>query len=575
MPRSISCEVVTLGRLISTTDSFHIPPFQRNYAWGEKQYSAFWDDLARTFDDKGDEIFIGASVFKPAPSANGARQLVVIDGQQRLTTAAVLLSALRHHLRARHLDVLASRIEDEFLRGVDPETGKPGARFNLNAANKDTFDDHIYKLSEISVVHEQKKGKRSSNTNALLLSCFMFMHKKIGLARRLYGYTLEELGEKVLRSLNDRVTLIHISVADDLNAYLLFETLNERGLELSQFDILKNYVLTLARPNIARALAAWVTIENNLRSTSVAAFLRQHWASRGKIIEEKHLFEELKRAITDTREAMLYLESIERSSLHYAALHDPHHLYWRKRPTHTQAAVISAVNAFRSLGASQPFVTLLAALDVLDDAPEMAEDFAELISMLVSFTVRYTTICGLPPSRLALNYSKAAAFIRREQAFNAATIFEKFLAPLYPGDDAFFAAFRNKETQDNAICRYLIGKINDAISPAGAEQAPAHDLTSVDHILPQNPSVAWLDVKRQFRDGFRGYIYRLGNMTLMAPGENQKIGNAGFEEKRAAYVQDALEITRRVAEAEKWTPKEIDQRQKWMATVAVQVWRCP
>ena len=63
MPRSISCEVVTLGRLISTTDCFLVPPFQRNYAWGEKQYSAFWDDLARTFDDAGAEIFIGASVF--------------------------------------------------------------------------------------------------------------------------------------------------------------------------------------------------------------------------------------------------------------------------------------------------------------------------------------------------------------------------------------------------------------------------------------------------------------------------------------------------------------------------------
>ncbi len=575
MSRSISCEVVTLGRLISTTDSFLIPPFQRNYAWGEKQYSAFWGDLAGTFDDKGDEIFIGASVFKPSPSANGGRQLVVIDGQQRLTTAAVLLSALRHHLRARNVDKLAARIEDEFLRGVDPGTGQPGARFNLNAANKNTFDDHIYKLSEISVVHEQKKGKRSSNTNALLLSCFMFMHKKIGLAKRLYGYSIEELGERILRSLNDRVTLIHISVADDLNAYLLFETLNERGLELSQFDILKNYLLTLARPNTTHALAAWVTVENNLRSASVSAFFRQHWASCGKIIEEKHLFEELKRAITDNRDAMLYLENLERSSLHYAALHDPHHLHWRKLPAHAQPEVTRAVLAFRSLGASQPFVTLLAALDILDAAPEKAEEFAALISLLVSFTVRYTTICGLPPSRLALNYAKAAASIRREQDFQAATVFEKFLAPLYPGDDAFFAAFRNKESQDNAICRYLIGKINDAISPHGAEQSPAHDLTSIDHILPQNPSIAWLDVKRQFRDGFRSYIYRLGNMTLMAPGENQKIGNAGFGDKRAVYAQDALEITRRVAEAQKWTPKEIDQRQKWMATAAGQIWRCP
>ncbi|MBC8049838.1 MAG: DUF262 domain-containing protein [Chitinophagales bacterium] len=575
MPRSISCEVVTLGRLISTTDSFLVPPFQRNYAWGEKQYSAFWDDLARTFDDAGNEIFIGASVFRPSSSASGARQLTVIDGQQRLTTAAILLSALRHHLRARNLHELAARIEDEFLRGVDPGTGQPGARFNLNVANKNTFDDHIYKLSEIRVVHEQKKGKRSSNTNALLLSCFMFMHKKIGLARRLYGCTLEELAAKVLRSLNDRVTLIHISVADDLNAFALFETLNERGLELSQFDIMKNYLLTLARPNAARALATWVTVENNLRSASVSAFLRQHWVSRGKIIEEKHLFEELKRAVTDGRDAMLYLESLERSSAHYAALHDPEYAYWRKLPDQAQRDVLGSVRAFRSLGATQPLVMLLAALETLDAAPEKAAEFAQLMRLLVSFTVRYTTICSLPPSRLAANYAKAAAFIRREQDLQPEAIFVKFLAPLYPDDETFVAAFRNKQSQDNAICRYLIASINDSMSIASREPSLAPELTSIDHILPQNPSVVWLQVRRQFRDGFRGYIYRLGNMTLMAPGENQKIGNAGFDEKRTVYSQDALEITRLVAKSEKWTPKEIDQRQKWMAAAAVQIWRCP
>jgi hypothetical protein len=561
---------VTLGRLIRTTQSFIIPPFQRNYAWGEKQYSAFWQDLAQTFQDGS--IFLGASVFKPTKLSSALRQLTVIDGQQRLTTAAILLSALRHHLRAKNLNDAADEIETRYLRGVDPFTGLACARFSLNAANKPTFDDHIYKISEMRAVHEQRKGKRAYNTNALLLGCFMFMHKRIALAQRLYGCDLEQLAAKITRSIEERATLIHISVSDDANAYLLFETLNERGLELSQFDILKNYILTLARPQSARAISAWVAVENNLRGDSVPAFIRQHWLSRGKTIEEKHLFSEVKREITGAREAHDYLASLERASAHYAALLDSGHAHWQGYSPGEQAAITASVRALRSLGATQPFVMLLAAMEISETDAATREAATGLFRLAVSFTVRYSTICGFAPSRSAISYVRAAGHIRRNRDLAAQVIFEKFFAALYPSDEVFATAFRNKRSQDSAICRYLLAEINGATSGAVTANAEA---ASLDHILPRNPSIAWRGARRHFRDGFDRSIYRLGNMTLLAAGENQKAGNAAFSAKRQSYVNDGLEITRRVALAEKWTAKEIDKRQKWMAEVAVNVWRCP
>ncbi|MDX2263957.1 MAG: DUF262 domain-containing HNH endonuclease family protein [Hyphomicrobiales bacterium] len=570
MPRSISCEVVTLGRLIRSTDSFLVPPFQRNYAWGEKQYSAFWEDLTGAFNGEG-EIFIGASVLKPSAAANGLRQLVVIDGQQRLTTAAVLLSALRHHLRAQGCDALAQRIETEFLRGVNAETGQPGPRFTLNTANKNTFDDHIYGLSAIRSVHDQKKGKRSSNTNALLLGCFMFMHKKIGRALRGNGLTIEEFAEKILAALDERVTLIHIGVADDRNAFVLFETLNERGLELSQCDIVKNYLLTLAGANASAALAAWDAVEDNLRDQSVSDFLRIHWSSRGEAAAEKHLFDEIKSTVGDGRAAIDYLESLRRSSEHGAALLEPAHPFWRRFPDAERAAMTACAQAFRSLSVSQPFTLLLAALDATREERAAAQT-ARLMRAVVAFTVRYTTICGLAPSRAAAAYVKAAAQVRRSSEVDADALCARFFAPLCPDDAAFAADFRNKKSKDNAVSRYLLRMLNDALSPmeSGGEAAP--DQLSIDHILPLNPSLAWLPAKRKFKGGFEAHVHRLGNMTLLSPSENQLLGNKGFAEKKTIYRGASVAITRALADMEHWTPKEIDLRQKWMAALAVKVW---
>ncbi len=573
MSRSISCEIVTLGKLIRDTQSFVIPAFQRNYAWGEKQYSAFWEDLARTFWDDSDDYFLGTGVFTPGKAGIGGRQLTVIDGQQRLTTTVILLSALRHHLRMRRLDELADKIESDFLKGADPETGAECPRFILNAANKNTFIEYIYKLSDMRMVHDRKKGKRSSNTNVLLLSCFMFMHKQIANARAGYGLSLQELFEKLMRSIEMRVTLINILVKDDYNAFVLFETLNERGMELSQFDLLKNYLLTTARPYVAPALSAWTEMETNLQNQSIASFMRQHWVSRGRVIEEKYLFAELRNQVKSPRQARAYLDALARDSLRYAALNDSEHGFWHSFDKAGEAENRKQIRALRSLGVQQPFVVLLAALDVCDGQPEQCASFSKLLRMLVSFTFRYTTICGKPPHKLGPAYAKAAAFIREKSSLSVDEIFEKFLSPLYPKDEEFTAAFRSKTSQDSAVCRYILASINDTLVPGAPPVEP--DLASVDHILPQNPSPQWLEVRARFKSGFKPYISRLGNMTLMAPGQNQKIGNAGFAEKRAAFLQDGFEITRRVAEARIWTPKEIDKRQKWMAGIAAQIWRCP
>ncbi len=575
MQQSIACEVITLGKLMRSADKFVIPPFQRNYAWSERQYGAFWADLEQTFRMDGEDYFLGAVVLKPIAAEDGQTRFMVIDGQQRLITTAILLAALRHQLRSHNAHECAEQLEAHFLHSTsdDPEHAEP--RLTLNVANRATFEDYIYKFSDIRRIHDGKKGKLHSNTNALLLSCFAYMHKQIARIRHASGLTIEALFEVIVKALEERITLISISVKDDARAYVLFETLNERGLELSQFDILKNYLLTKAEPEVNRAFDAWSRIETHLQNQSIGDFMRHHMSSFGKPVAERQLFPMLKRTVPGHREALEYLGELAQAAEDYAALNEWRHPYWLAFPAGAQSELRLAVQGIRAMGVQQAFVPMLAALAVAGRSEAHAASLARLFAMFAAFTLRYSTICSLPSNRLAGPYARAAAFIRNEKVLDHAEIFRKFLSPLYPENDVFIPAFRTKTSEESALCRYILSRINAHVAPAETASPSEEDSVSLDHILPQNPSAEWLKARRYFRNGFKPFIYRLGNMTLLTPAQNHRLGNASFAEKRAIFAEDAMEITRRVGEAERWTPREIDKRQRWMADIAAVIWRCP
>src|SRR4030042_636764 len=96
MTTSISSQVISLGSLLRVGDSYVVPPYQRNYAWDESQFGVFWSDVSKTFSGAVPEYFLGSIVINNSQ----APEHVVIDGQQRLITTAVLISALRSHLKA-------------------------------------------------------------------------------------------------------------------------------------------------------------------------------------------------------------------------------------------------------------------------------------------------------------------------------------------------------------------------------------------------------------------------------------------------------------------------------------------
>ncbi len=544
-------------------DTYIVPPYQRNYAWDESQYGVFWSDISKTFNGATPEYFLGSVVINNSQ----APELVVIDGQQRLITTAVLISALRSHLKAEGKTNFATLVEQDFLVKSDYRRQLFTPSLILNKTDKSFYDNFIFHNRSITDMRRLADDETCSPSNRLLAECFCYMHAKIAEISR-EGRNMEEIAGTIIDSLNSRVFVIRIDVKDDYNAFVLFETLNDRGLELSEADLLKNYLFSISRERLVEAQGNWELMEHNLGSERLIKFVRHQWLSRHGPIGERGLYSDIKAKIIVPNDAVQYSERLCEASDFYAALSEARHHLWARFPHEQQPVLRELIETIEILRPEQLFIVLLAGLET------DRRNFAELARMMVNFTFRYTTICNLSPSNVLGPFIQAAREIRANGVVDTPRLFRNYLMPLYPDDSQFHSAFSRKIIRSNAQARYILAKINDYLSPNPSLRTQADPFaTDLEHILPKRFDSVWDTNRRDFPGGADKYVYRLGNMTLIAAKLNRELGNADFEVKKRVFASDCLAITRRVVEAEKWTAEEIKSRQNWLASMACKIWR--
>ncbi len=564
MTTSISSQVISLGNMLRGGDTYIVPPYQRNYAWDESQFSTFWTDLAKIFAGATPEYFLGSIVINNSQ----APELVVIDGQQRLITTVVLLSALRGHLKTEGATPLATMIEQDFLLKSDYRRQIFAPSLVLNKTDKAFYDKYVFHSRPIAEISRLSDDEALSPSNRLIAECFCFMHGKIG-ELRAQGQSIEDIANTIIEALNNRVFVIRIEVKDDYNAFVLFETLNDRGLELSESDLLKNYLFSISRDRLGEVQGNWELMEHNLGSERLIKFVRHHWLSSQGPMGERGLYSDIKTSIHEPDHAAAYSESLCEASDFYAALSSERHHLWATFPHDHQPMLRELIDTIEILRTDQLFIVLLAALEV------DRRNFVDLAQMMVNFTFRYTTICNLTPANVLGPFINAAREIRATGTVDTQTLFRKYLAPLCPDDSQFHSAFSRKIVRGNAQARYILAKINDYLSPNPSLRTQADPFaTDLEHILPKRYDSSWETSRRDFPGGADKYVYRLGNMTLIAAKLNRELGNADFATKKRVFANDCLEITQRVLSADKWTAEEIKGRQNWLASLACKIWRC-
>ena len=563
MPSRFGFDDMGIADLLRT-GTLKTPPNQRSYAWQERHVKNFLEDISYAMDRGEDDYFLGTLVLiqqeREVPS--------IADGQQRIATASIALARIRDLFLTIGREQSARSIDGEFLRTVDRRSEATVARLNLNLEDNEYFQRTILSSpldADFSTASEIEPS-RASNVRLKEASdqCDAFF--KGGL-ERVPDHGRADYLLRWVEYLEHHVTVIVVRVPDEVGAYRMFETLNDRGLKASQADILKNYLFSRAGARLPEAVTLWSLIASETErlggdeNASLLTYLRHLWITKHGATKERELAANIRQEITSERSALEFLNEAAAGVADYLALSAPQSVKWDGYPSGTRQHIETLSH---HLQVEQIKPLLFAVARKL--APVEAE---KAFRLFVSWSVRFL-IYGGRGGLLDAQYSNRA----HEVGTGRITLARELRAAMrdyVPSDSAFQQAFATARVSRAHLARYYLRAIEKqrAADPQ-PEYVANEDVTQVnlEHVLPLNPAPEWhIDPEQA-----RAVQTRLGNMALMREAINRDIGNRPFDEKKAIYGGSGYLTTAEIAGYERWDLEAIDSRQARLAELAVATW---
>ena len=492
-------------------EQFTVPLYQRAYSWTTEEVDQLWDDVTASLDS---EHFMGSIVL------NEERKLKpqVIDGQQRLTTLMILLALIRdeYHELGSHFEGRPQQ-----LLVADP-WGEGEARFKLRLGeiNRGLFRDYF--LREPEDAKRKQWHERSSLSKDVLGQNADLFDNAARLRTLLSNYlgelegddrvtALEALEEKL--SLRLLFVLIRVGSVDD--AFLLFETLNDRGLQLSAGDLVKSHLLARiesekGKEKIPEAAQDWMDLTDSLRSADIGRFLRYFLLMYYPKVQMDRVFKLFKsRLQEDTAEALL--AHMKTMAKYFGEFVVPSTL-----PDPSIRDVMEDINDLR---APTTYVVLLPARHALQSH---TADFVRLARLTEALTYRWTTIAGKNAQQLESIFQEAGSMLVKGGRDGLPGAEEKLISSMPTGAE-FVDAFRGKRMGTQYVARYTLRRIEEILSPNLEWTLKSPSKVHIEHIMPQHLSEPWREALRaDAAERHSEGVDRWGNLTLLAEKLNKK-----------------------------------------------------
>ncbi len=552
---AISIDMHGIGRILFNRN-VSVPIYQRSYAWENEHVSDLFNDVATAMADGAHEYFIGSIV----TTQNEALRAEVADGQQRLATVTILLAAIRDFFYETGDKERAGTITTDLLHKKDLKTLALIPKLKLNDVDNEFFTKRILLLPDDSERAQliTKPSHERIDKAAVLAREHV---RKLATGRGATD-TLTDLVDY----LTDSVKVIWVQVPDDTNAFMVFETLNDRGLALAITDLLKNHLFGLSGGRLGEVQQAWVSMTSALESIEeenvVLTFLRHYWSSREGLVREKDLYADIKRKISNQTRAAAFAKELERNAHIYAAIVNSSDALW----TQYGDSCRKHMETLNALRLTQIRPLLLSILDNFDLA-----NVRQAVKNLVSWSVRFLVHGGLGSGAIETHNCAAAKEIRSKAIANASQLLRR-LQPVIPSDAQFRGAFLGCSVSKAFLARYYLRALEQqATGVAEPELVPNDnaDVVNLEHILPQKPSKQWTHIPA---DDQTLLINRLGNLALVKTKINTRAGNDGFAFKKGFYSQSAFRLTKCMGQELIWDRAAIERRQTTMADLAVRAW---
>ena len=271
----IDSDLQSVGELLKSSFRYKVPPHQRNFAWTLEEARQLWDDIIDAIQEDLPEYFLGTIVVQ---EDRDEKTRGLIDGQQRLAALSMIFAAIRTKY-AQLKDDRAIDVYSEFLGVKDRRTRITDPRLTLNEVNETTFQRLVVEDASDDDIASACKDRTASPSNVLLAKAAQFIrdsvHEKAESTVSHVPFLLEL--EDFVR---DRIVVILVRVGDEADAYLIFETLNDRGLELSISDLLKNYIFGRSGKHLETVRNQWREMVTILGTQNQTQFLRHYWLSK-------------------------------------------------------------------------------------------------------------------------------------------------------------------------------------------------------------------------------------------------------------------------------------------------------
>lgn len=540
-----------LGHLLSDV-LLKVPEFQRRFSWQDSHVLEYWTDIARA-REAGNSYFMGTIVLADSPG-NDNRKLI-IDGQQRITTTALLFIAIRNRLRELGQERAAQSVEDTHLSDYVLREEQTVAKLVLSP------DDHPSYTALLESASIAAKNNLVGGAYSVLKGC------------------VDKLapGEEDYRSLIDLVAYLDtdvqvlLAVATGLpEAYVIFETLNDRGEDLTTADLLKNFLFSEAgNQGIGHAQNAWTRLTARFdKPEDFVKFLRYEYMSRMGHVTNRGLYKALQADVKGgTAAVRRYLEGAEKALQTYVALREPDDASWSSQAIEVKDSLL----AFRRFGFEASMPLLLAAF-----ATWSHSNATRFVDVVAAWSVRAWMAGTLGGGVAERAFCLAAESVANKKAGSVEDV-RVFMKDLVPDDSTFRQAFTGYGSVTTTRAKYLLARLErQYLSDLGEQTDAMPDWSSksvtVEHIFAKSTKREGFDTDQDF-EKFSLLRDQLQNLTLLERTLNAGLEDKPFEQKVSTYAQSVFGLTRLLGEtSQTWGFSEAESRAVMLAGLAVKAW---
>ena len=565
-----------------STKRFVIPVYQRNYDWRQENCKQLFDDLVKTIKSNRDTHFFGSIVSVYSPSGS-TMEFLIVDGQQRLTTISILLLAVYNLLKKNAISsndaMLAQRIYEEYL--------------------VDRFQPTEKRMKLKPVQHDREAFSRLFNSETEFVPDSHLTNNYQYFATRILQK--KELSADEIVDAIGRLQIINIELTQGDDPQLIFESINSTGVDLTEGDKIRNYMLMNLSPAEQEMFyhQYWEPIEQQVKrdgeTDDVGLFVRDF------LTAEQSEIPNLNRIYTDFKEFAQSFESREdlfkrllQASRSYKKLLEPSTI-----PDLESAYLMANINRQECLP-SYPF--LLQVFQMNDTGVVSSEQTREILRMVDSYVLR-RLICDLPTNSLnkvfaelhksvcshdpSVPYEKKVSYVLRSRTGKARMpddsefrtgLLERHVYDLRSKNRSYFFSRLENGTSKSAV----IHGIDDVVY----EKMRSGEYT-VEHVMPQSLTPEWRsELGEDFQQIHETWLHRLGNLTLTA--YNSEMGNKAFANKAGRSLSDLkadnfgfasearhLYLNDFIARQTKWDETAIKSRAEALAERALSIWTFP